>query len=198
MRKFVLLLFCLLCFDLFAQNSIWYEQGENSLVVAEFKDNNKKAYNYLYVESLFKKNQMKSTYVLLSCDQKWWEPNIWVHGELRTFVGKDILSDNVWLIGPMFGIADGKLGFLNLQTMYRYDVKSNIQVSLLSDIEWKRIYYSMFADFYGTDKVYMHSENRLFFKVTGPIRIGANILLSLNEISNGFDIKPMAVLRIDL
>ena len=181
-----------------AQNSVWLEEGDNTLVVAEFKDCKDNVFNYLYVESEIKSGKAPSTYVLFSRDQKWWDKNIWVHGEFRTFVGKDFLSDNIYLIGPMFGLAEGKLGFLNLQTMYRYDGKSNFQVSLLSDIEYKRIYYSMFIDTYGTDKFYAHSENRLFIKLIDPVRIGGNLIVTLNEVEKGFDFKPMAVLRIDL
>ena len=199
MKKFLFVLVAVVCCEkLSAQNSLWYEQGQEALIVAEFKDDNAKAFNYLYVESLFKKSKMESTYVLMSRDQKWWDPKIWVHGEFRTFVSQDGLSDNVYLLGPMFGLADGNWGFLNLQTMYRYDGKSNFQVSLLSDVEYGRFYYTMFADMYGTDKLYLHSENRFFFKLFNPIRIGANFLVTVNEIEKGFDIKPMAVLRVDL
>lgn len=181
-----------------AQNSIWLEEGKNTLVVAEFKDSKDNVFNYLYVESEIKSGAAPSTYVLASRDQKWWDKNIWVHGEFRTFVGEEFLSNNIYLIGPMFGLAEGKLGFLNLQTMYRYDGKSNFQVTLLGDVEYKRIYYSMFLDTYGTDKFYAHSENRLFFKVVEPIRVGGNLIVTLNEVKKGFDFKPMAVVRIDL
>lgn len=198
MKRVLLLLAALVSLSINAQNSVWLEEGKNTLVVAEFKDFKENVFNYLYVESEIKSGATPSTYVLASRDQKWWNKNIWVHGEFRTFVGNDFLSNNIYLIGPMFGLAEGKLGFLNLQTMYRYDGKSNFQVSLLSDIEYKRIYYSMFIDTYGTDKFYAHSENRLFIKLIDPVRIGGNLIITLNEVEKGFDFKPMAVLRIDL
>ena len=108
-----------------AQNSIWLEKGRgDALVVAEFKDIHDDVFNYIYVESDFSKhNDTRSTYVLASRDQKWWKTPVWVHGEIRSFVGKDFSTDNVFLIGPMFELTGGKLGFINLQTMYRYDGK---------------------------------------------------------------------------
>lgn len=183
-----------------AQNSIWLEKGKgDALVVAEFKDIHEKVFNYIYVESDFSKhNDTRSTYILFSRDQKWWEAPVWVHGELRTFVGKDFSADNVFLIGPNFEMISGKVGFINLQMMYRYDGKSNYQITMLSDVEYKRFFYSMYADFYGTDRMYMHTENRFFFKVVPHVRIGANLVLTAGETSEYFDFKPMAVLRIDL
>lgn len=181
-----------------AQNSLWLEQGKNTLLVFEFKDFKDDVFNYIYVESELKDSKTPSTYVLVSRDQKWWDKNIWIHGEFRTFVGEQFLNDNIYLIGPMFGLADGKLGFINLQTMYRYDGKSNFQATFLSDIEYKRILYSMYLDTYGTDKFYAHSENRLFFKLVNHVRIGGNLIVTLNEVKKGLDFKPMAELRIDL
>lgn len=198
MKRVLLLLITLLSLSVNAQNSVWLEEGKNTLVVAEFKDAKDNVFNYLYVESEIKNSVTPSTYVLASRDQKWWDKSIWVHGEFRTFVGNDFLSNNIYMIGPMFDLAEGKLGFLNLQTMYRYDGKSNFQVSVLSDIEYKRIYYSMFLDTYGTDKFYAHSENRLFIKLIDHIRVGGNLIITLNETTKGFDFKPMAVLRLDL
>ena len=183
-----------------AQNSIWLEKGkDDALVVAEFKDIHDDVFNYIYVESDFSKhNDTRSTYVLASRDQKWWKTPVWVHGEIRSFVGQNFSTDNVFLIGPMFELTGGKLGFLNLQTMYRYDGKSNFQITFLSDVESGRFFYSMYADFYGYDKLYMHTENRFFFKVIPHVRIGANLVLTNGEVSEHFDFKPMGVLRIDL
>ena len=194
-----LFLMLFLSATLFAQNSVWLEKGkEGPLLVAEFKDAKDNVFNYLYVESELSNNITNSTYILASRDQKWWDKNIWVHGEIRTFVGKDFASDNIFLIGPMFGLLEGKYGFLNVQTMYRYDGKSNFQVSILSDVEYKSILYSMFLDTYGTDKFYAHTENRLFIKLFNPVRIGGNLVVTLNEVEKGIKLKPMAVIRIDL
>ena len=183
-----------------AQNSIWMEKGKgDALVVAEFKDIHEDVFNYIYVESDFSKsNDTRSTYVLASRDQKWWDTNVWVHAEIRSFVGNDFSADNVFLIGPNTELIGNKYGFVNLQTMYRYDGHSNCQVTLLSDWEYGRFFYSMYADFYGYDKTYMHTENRFFFKVIPHLRIGANLVLTSGEVCKGLDFKPMAVLRVDL
>lgn len=200
MKKLLLsLLFVLISLCSYSQNSLWIENGkDNLLVVFEYKDIKDNVFNYIYVESEISKNVTNSIYVLASRDQKWWDKSIWIHGEFRTFLSKDFLSDNIYLIGPMFEITSGKLGFVNVQTMYRYDGKNNFQITLLSDVEYKRFLYSMYIDNYGTDKWYFYSENRLFIKIINPIRIGGNLLVTLNETKKGIDLKPMAVLRIDL
>jgi hypothetical protein len=200
MKKILILLLIAASVPSFAQNSIWLEKGKcDALVVAEFKDSHDDVFNYIYVESDFSKhNDTRSTYVLASRDQKWWDTPVWIHAEIRSFVGKDFSTDNVFLIGPNTELINNKYGFINLQMMYRYDGHSNCQITVLSDWEYSRFLYSMYADFYGYDKTYMHTENRFFFKVIPHVRIGANLVLTSGEISSGFDFKPMGVLRIDL
>ena len=200
MKKLLFLFLMMLPVASNAQNSVWLEKGKgDALVVAEFKDNHDNVFNYIYVESDFSKhNDTRSTYVLVSRDQKWWKTPVWVHGEIRSFVGKDFSTDNVFLIGPNMELTSGKHGFIDLQMMYRYDGKSNFQVTALSDVEYGRFLYSMYADFYGYDKIYMHTENRFFLKVIPHVRIGANLVLTNGEVSEHFNFKPMGILRIDL
>ena len=195
----ILLFFSITTLQTQAQNSLWLEKRkDNTLLVAEFKDFHPRYFNYLYVESELGSTKTKSVYVLFSRDQKFWDENIWIHGEFRTFAAFEEKFNTIFLLGPMFTFMVNKTGFVNLQTMYRYDGKSNAQISLLSDLTYKRLYYTMFADFYGTDKLYMHSENRLFFNVYKCINIGCNVILMLNETEKQFKVKPLAVLRIDL
>ena len=203
MKKLLFLLLVMASIPSYSQNnSIWLEKGKgDALAVAEFKDfPNDNVFNYLYVElDISKYNDTRSTYILASRDQKWWDMRLWIHGEFRSFVGKDFSTDNVYLIGPMVELVGGKYGFLNLQALYRYDGKTNYQVTFLSDVEYKRFYYSMFADTYGSDDdLCVHSENRFFFKVIPCLRAGANIVITSKEGNGDFYIKPMAVLRIDL
>ena len=185
--------------SMFKNNSIWLERAKDrTLVVGEFKDSHERSYNYLYVESDISSREVNSTYVLASTDRKWWDCGIWIHGEFRTFLAKDFSADNIYLIGPNFELLSGKCGFLNLQTMYRYDGKNNFKVSLIGDVEYKRLYSSMIFDSYGVDKFYFHSENRLFFKIAGPVAAGGNLLVTLNEEEKGLKWTPMALIRIDL
>lgn len=196
-----MLLMVIICIVASAQNSIWLEKGKgDALAVAEFKHiPNDDVFNYIYVElDISKHNDTRSSYLLISRDQKWWDTHMWIHAEFRSFVGKDFSTDNVFLIGPNFEMIGGKVGFINLQTMYRYDGKSNFQITMLSDVEYKRFFYSMYADFYGTDRLYMHTENRFFFKVVPHVRVGANLILTTGETTRYFDFKPMGILRIDL
>ena len=202
MKKLLFLLLIIVSMPSYSQNnSIWLEKGKGDLLaVGEFKDiPNENVFNYLYAElGISKHNDTRSAYILLSRDQKWWDKHLWIHGELRSFVGKDFSTDNIYLIGPMFELTSGKIGFINLQTMYRQDKKANYQITVLSDAEYGRMFYSMYADVYGSDRVYLHSENRLFFKIIPHIRVGANILISSGEGNGDFYVKPMAVIRVDL
>ena len=203
MKKLLFLLLMMVSPPSFAQNnSIWLEKGiGDALAVAEFKDiPNDNVFNYLYVElDISKYNNTRSTYILVSRDQKWWNKKVWIHGEFRSFVGKNFSTENIYLLGPMVELVGGKYGFLNLQALYRHDSKVTYQITFLSDVEYKRFYYSMFADTYGTDDgVSIHSENRFFFKVVPHVRVGANILITSKEGNGDFYVKPMAVLRVDL
>lgn len=199
MKRLIILFNLLLaCVLMNAQNSVWWEKGENILLVGEIKDAHENHFNYLYVESEWSRDKTMSTYVLASRDQKWWDKNIWIHAEFRTFVGESILTDNIYLIGPMFELAAGKYGFLNLQTLYRYENGNGVQLTLLGDVEYKRLYYSMFMDNYTNDEFRIHSENRIFFKIINPVSIGANFIVTYNEVNSGFHCKPMAVIRLDI
>lgn len=200
MKRLFLSLLIFVSLISYSQNSLWIEKGKHDpLVVFEFsQDKTDNINNYIYVESELSHNITNSTYILASRDQKWWNKPIWIHGEFRTFVGQDILSNNIYMIGPMFQIVNGSLGFFNIQTLYRYDGKNNYQVTLLSDIEYKRLYFSAYIDNYGVDEFHFHNENRIFFKINNSIRIGCNLVLNLNEEEKGLYFNPMGVLRIDL
>ena len=201
MKRLLFLLMIIVSIPSYSQNSIWLEKGKgDALAVAEFKNiPNDDVFNYIYVElDISKHNDTRSSYLLISRDQKWWDTRMWIHGEFRSFVGKDFSTDNIFMIGTNFEMTSGKIGFINLQMMYRYDGKSNFQITMLSDVEYNRFFYSMYADLYGTDKMHMHSENRLFFKVIPHVRIGANLDVTIWENDEKFHFKPMGVLRIDL
>lgn len=201
MKKLLFLLLIIVSLPSFTQNSIWFEKGKgDALAVAEFKDiPNDNVFNYIYVElDISKHNDTRSNYLLISRDQKWWDMHMWIHGEFRSFVGSDFSTDNIFLVGLNTEIVGNKYGFINLQTMYRYDGHSNCQITLLSDWEYGRFFYSMYADFYGHDRTYLHTENRFFLKIVPHVRVGANLVLTSGEVSEGLDFKPMAVLRFDL
>lgn len=54
------------------------------------------------------------------------------------------------------------------------------------------------TNMYGSDRTYLHTENRFFFKVIPHLRVGANIVITSGEGNGDFYVKPMAVLRVDL
>lgn len=201
MRKLLVLLFSVLCVEIYAQDSYsaWFQQGKQSVLTFEYIGNGDNFMNYLYTDIEFgSKNTTNSVYILASRDQKFWDRNIFIHGELRVLTCPEMCFDNVYLLGPMFGLIGKDNGFLNLQTMFRYDGKADYQVSLLGEYSYKRFYYSGFYDTYGTDKIYCHSENRFFFTVYKKLRIGANFIFTINEEEKSPHLKPMGVVRIDL
>lgn len=198
MKRLLLLFILFVSLNCFSQNSIWLEHGKNTLAVIELNSAGDNYYNYLYLENELKDNNTLASYLLISRDQKFWKVPIYIHGEFRSYIGKDILTDNIYLIGPMFELTSGKLGYINLQTMYRYDGRNNYQVSLLGQFKYKRFLYDAYIDSYGTEKFQFESENRFFFKIIDPISIGCNFFVKLNIEKSGIEIKPMGLIRIDI
>ena len=203
MKKILWCLMMMLCATGFAQtnyeNSIWFQQGSDSKLVFEFKSNkDHKIYNYFYAEGVFDKNKFESVYLQYARDQRWWKAPVFVHAEFRAFIDKFGTYENVWLGGPSFEVLDKPFGYIDIQTLYRYDGKSNYQLTLLSEMTYKRFYYTMFADMYGTSKIGFHSENRFFFNVWGPFKIGVNCILTVNELKDGFKAQPLGIVRVDI
>ena len=118
MKKLLFLLLVMVSIPSYSQNnSIWLEKGKGDvLAVAEFKDiPNDNIFNYIYVElDLSKHNDTRSNYLLISRDQKWWNTNVWIHGEFRSFVCSDFSTDNIFLVGINTEIVGNKYGFINI------------------------------------------------------------------------------------
>ena len=201
-KRFIFTLFVLFStLTITAQNnySVWLEKGEEFKVVTETDLSGERNYNYIYGEIVTDNNQTTSAYLQILREQKWWDAPIMIHAEFRSFLTDIEKVDNVYLIGTAFRVLDKNAGFLDVQTLYRHDGKSNCQVTLLSVWNYKRFMYSMYADFYGMDKFYAYSENRFFFQLCKNIRIGANIELTNHVINpDGFKCRPLGVLRFDL
>lgn len=203
-NKLILIaVFILSALSLSAQNnnsySVWLEKGEDFKVVTETDLSGDRNYNYIYGEIVTKDNKTTSAYLQILREQKWWNAPILIHAEFRSYINYNEKINNVYLIGTTFEIVDTKAGFIDIQTLYRYDGKNNYQLTLLSEWNYKRFKYTMYADFYGTDKLYMLSENRFFFQICKNIRIGANIELSNKTVNpDGFKICPLGILRFDL
>lgn len=199
MKRVLFILFAFISIEAYAQdNSMWLQKGEDMKLTFEFKNNKENVFNYLYAESVFDKDKTGSAYIQYARDQKWWEAPVYAHAEFRSFIDKDGISEMAFIVGPSFTLLDKSFGFMYLQPLYRYNGKHNYQLTLLTDMEYKRLYYTMFADMYGTEKVFLHSENRFFFKVVKSFRVGLNCILTVNELKNGIKIQPLGVIRIDL
>ncbi len=179
--------------------SVWLEKGEDFKIVAETDLSADRNYNYIYGEVVTKDNKTTSAYLQILREQKWWDAPVFVHAEFRSFLTNSEKINNVYLIGTSFEIVDNEHGFLDIQTLYRHDGKNNYQLTMLNEWNYKRFRYSMYADFYGVNKLYILSENRFFFKVCDNLRIGANIELSNNVINdNSFKCRPFGIIRFDL
>lgn len=201
-KRFIFTLFVLFsALTITGQNnySVWLEKGEDFKVVSETDLSGERNYNYIYGEIVTKSNQTTSAYLQILREQKWWNAPILIHVEFRSFLTDIEKVNNVYLAGTSFEVLDTKAGFFDIQTLYRYDGKNNCQVTLLNEWNYKRFRYSMYADFYGMDKLYILSENRFFFQLCKNIRIGTNIELSNYVINpDGFKCRPLGVLRFDL
>lgn len=199
MKKFLFALFiCSFAVDGNAQN-IQVAYGEELKVVAETELHDENSMSFLYTELVVEDNRAASTYVQLFREQKFWEAPVYIHAEFRTFIAEQFLTNNVYMLGAAWGVFAKENGYITLEAMYRYDDRNNWQFTTVGGFTYKLISFSHYADFYGVDRLYMFSENKLFFQLSKNFKIGTNIELGLNtREGKKWSCFPFAVLRIDL
>lgn len=199
MKKYLILfIVAMLSMASKAQN-IQLEYGKEFKVVAETEMFDVNSMSFLYTELVVENNNAASTYVQLFREQKFWEVPIYIHAEFRTFIAEQFLTNNVYMIGAAFGVIAKENGYLTLEALYRYDDRNNWQFTTVGGFDYGELSFSHYADFYGVDKLYMFSENKLFFQFSKHFKIGTNIELGLNtREGKKWSCYPFAILRIDL
>lgn len=199
MKKIVLLLTaCLFSCVIEAQN-VQISWGEELKVIAETEMYDDNSMSFLYTELIVDNNKTASTYVQLFREQKFWEAPIYIHTEFRTFLAEQFLTNNIYMLGAAWGVAAKENWYITLEALYRYDDRNNWQFTTVGGFNYKKLSFSHYADFYGIDRLYMFSENKLFFQFTKHFKVGANIELGLNtREGKEWSCFPFAILRIDL
>lgn len=193
------LLFVICSIAVGQSQNIQIAKGKELKVVAETELHDNNSMSFLYTELIVENNQTASTYVQLFREQKFWEYPIYIHAEFRTFIAEQFLTNNIYMLGAAWGVLAKENGYITLEAMYRYDDKNNWQFTTVGGFTYKLISFSHYADFYGADRLYMFSENKLFFQLFKNLKIGTNIELGLNtREGKKWSCYPFAVLRIDL
>jgi hypothetical protein len=173
--------------------------GEEVKVVAETELHDDNSMSFLYTELVVENNKAASTYVQLFREQKFWEAPVYIHAEFRTFIAEQFLTNNVYMIGAAFGVIAKENGYLTLEALYRYDDRNNWQFTTVGGFFYKDLSFSHYADFYGVDRLYMFSENKLFYQLSNHFKVGCNIELGLNtREGKKWSCYPFVILRIDL
>lgn len=158
-----------------------------------------KVMNFMYAEAVIADNKAKTTYLQVFREQKWWDAPILLHAEFRTFIAENFCSNNIYLGGVAFQVINHHNCFLTLEALYRYDDTNNWQATAAYGLFKGRISFSGYSDFYGTKKLYLFSENKIFYRLTKNFQIGTNIELGLNtREGKEFSCFPFAVFRFDM
>lgn len=199
MKKFLFaLIICFIAIAGDAQN-IQIAYGEELKVIAETELHDNNSMSFLYTELVIEDNKAASTYVQLFREQKFWEAPVYIHAEFRTFIAEQFLTNNVYMLGAAWGVLAKENGYVTLEAMYRYDDRNDWQFTTVGGFDYGRLSFSHYADFYGVDKLYVFSENKIFYQLSKHVKVGTNIELGLNARENKeWSCFPFAVLRIDL
>lgn len=200
MKSIITILFALVPFFCVGQNLQLEKSSEELKFVFETETHpSDNVMNFIYAEAVITDNKAETTYLQIFREQKWWDAPVLLHAEFRTFLAENFCANNVYLGGVAFQVINKHNKFLTLEALYRYDDKNNWQATAAYGVFWQKLSFSGYADFYGTNKLYLCSENKLFYKLTNNIQIGTNIEIGLNIRENKeFSCYPFAVLRLDM
>lgn len=199
MKKYILTLtVALLSLASMAQN-IQVAWGKEWKVVAETELHDENSMSFLYTELVVDDNKATSTYVQLFHEQKFWGVPIYIHAEFRTFIAEQFLTDNVYMLGAAWSVLANEWSYITMEALYRHDGRNNWQFTTVGGFDYGRWAFSHYADFYGTGKLYLFSENKLFYQLSTHLKVGTNIELGLNaREGKKWSCYPFALIRVDL
>ena len=173
--------------------------GKETKIIAETEKYDENSMSFLYTEQVLEANRATTAYVQLFREQKFWEAPIYLHAEFRTFLAEQFTTRNIYMLGFAWGALATESGYTTLEALYRYDDRSNWQFTFVSGYSKGWFTFSNYADFYGIDRLYMFSENKIFGRITNNLQLGLNLELGLNTREGQvFSCYPFAVLRVDL
>ena len=200
MRHLFVLVFCFLSIVVYGQNIQVAKSSEELKIIAEIETHTtERVMNFIYAEAVIDNNKAANTYLQIFREQKWWDAPVLLHAELRTFIADGFLADNIYLGGVAFQLLNKQNSFITLEALYRYDGLNNWQATAAYGLFKGRISFSGYSDFYGTKKLYLFSENKIFYRLTKHFKIGTNIELGLNtREGKEFSCYPFAVIRFEM
>lgn len=204
--KKLYLLFLLFFFSinqLLAQN-IHFMAGREYKLVVETESMGENHFRYVYIETVFDNNLKNdisiSAFAQIIAEQKWWKPEVYLHGEFRTGLTNQFSFANAYLAGVSYKPLVTSKGYILLETLFRYEKNMpQWQFTFISGAHHKRWLFANYIDVYGQNGISMFSENKLFFNIYKPLHIGIDLEFSYNvrEI-NKFSFYPFGIIRFDL
>ena len=185
MKKIFLALLLFFCIGATAQTTAELFIGKQQKIFLErtFVTDNSCTFGYL--EATYGGGVMFKAFH----EQKFWKAPIYGHVEYQTtFDGNHVYVAGVGLYKFL------KNGFLELCPMYKYDGKSNWNLSFIYLLNWKYIELYGYNHVWGQNKPCFFGEQRVHFKIGNHFRIGGALDISYFD---KFSITPMFGLRYD-
>lgn len=199
MKKILFFIAVLSCSIAGIAQNIQVAKGKELKVIAETELHDENSMSFLYTEVTLDNGKSTSSYVQLFREQKFWETPIYIHAEFRTFLAEQFLTDNIYMLGAAWGVMANDNSYITLEALYRYDGQNNWQFTTVGGFNYKRLSFAHYADFYGVGKIYIFSENKLFYQIAKHLKIGTNIELGLNtREGKRLSCYPFAIVRFDL
>lgn len=199
----LLLLFLFPINQLLAQN-IQLMAGREYKLVVEAESIGENHFRYAYVDATFDTNLRKdisiAAFIQIIAEQKWWKPEIYLHGEFRTGLTNQFSFSNTYLAGVAYKPLATEKGHIVVEGLFRYEKSApQWQFTLVSGAYHKRWLFTNYIDIYGQNNVSLFSENKLFFNIYKPLYIGVNFELSYNvRQTNQFAFYPFGIIRFNL
>lgn len=178
--------------------------GREYKLVVETESMGENHFRYVYIETVFDNNLKNdisiSAFAQIIAEQKWWKPEVYLHGEFRTGLTNQFSFANAYLAGVSYKPLVTSKGYILLETLFRYEKNMpQWQFTFISGAYHKRWLFANYIDVYGQNGISMFSENKLFFNIYKPLHIGIDLEFSYNvrEI-NKFSFYPFGIIRFDL
>lgn len=172
------------------------EAGEEFKIVGEVLAFRENSFTYMYCETPIRRGRAVSGYFQFFRQQKFWKAPVFLHAEFRTFVTKDFDTDNIYMAGGAWNFLTTSRGTVALELLYRYDGRSNYQLTLAANWAKGRWSYAGYADFFGPSTLHIFSENKMFADIYAGLALGVNLELGLRTVGDHtLSCRPFAAAR---
>ena len=203
-KLYLLLLLFLFALQYSTAQNIQLMAGREYKLVVEVESLGKNHFRYAYIDATFDSNLHKdisiASFIQIIAEQKWWKPNIYLHGEFRTGLTNQFSFSNICLAGAAYKPLTTEKGHIVIEGLFRYEKSvPQWQFTFVSGAYHKRWLFTNYIDIYGQNNVSLFSENKLFYNIYKPLHIGVNLELSYNvRQANKFAFYPFGIIRFNL